>query len=272
MFGSIAGDIIGSIYEGRKIKTTIFPLFSPNCRFTDDTVLTAAIAQAVLTITAQKWGLFQNRKKEIIYAAHIKQFGSRYPNAGYGHMFTDWLKQKNLTRQNSYANGAAMRVSPIGFACATLAEVLTEAKRSARFTHNHPAAIKGAQAIATAVFLARKNHSKTEIKTTIQNRFHYNLDKSLDEIRPNYNFDSSSSGSVPQAITAFLESSDFEDAIRKAVSLGGDTDTIACMTGGIAQAFYKKIPDHIKKNVLRILDGNLKSIVADFNHTFDVHY
>ena len=234
----------------RNIKTTDFPLFSPGCRFTDDTVLSVALADSILTGED--------------YVKKLKEYFHYYPNAGYGGFFIYWVLSHNLGPYNSWGNGSAMRVSPIGFAYNTLDKVLKEAKKSAEVTHSHPEGIKGAQATASAIFLARTGKSKKEIKNYIESTFQYNLSEPLDEIRKYYKFDVSCQGSVPQAITSFLESNDFEDSIRKAISIGGDSDTIACITGGIAQAFYKNIPDHIKNKILEILDDRLSKVVYKF--------
>ena len=228
MVGAIAGDIIGSVFEGNPIKTTSFPLFSRWSRFTDDTVLTIAIADAIL-----------NKKK---YVSTLKRYGLKYPNAGYGMSFYSWVQSTEIKPYNSWGNGSAMRVSPVGFAFDCLEDVLREAKKTAQVTHNHPEGIKGAEATALAIFLARQGADKEEIRKQIMHSFNYNLDRSLDEIRPHYFFDVSCQGSVPESIIAFLESTDFEDAIRLAISLGGDSDTMGCIAGGIAQAYYRKIP------------------------------
>ncbi len=251
MIGAIAGDIIGSVFERRNVKTTDFELFNPGSRFTDDTVLTVAVADCIL-----------NGKD---YAVTIKEYGRRYPDAGYGGNFIRWLFSKSLKPYYSYGNGSAMRVSPVGFAFASLETVLAEAERSAAVTHNHPEGIKGAQTVAAAVFMARQGRARDEIKNYLAGRFGYDLKQTLDEIRPRYRFDVSCQGSVPQAIIAFLESEDYEDAVRKAVSIGGDSDTIACITGGIAQAFYGSVPSFIEEKVRRMLPGDLPAVVDAFN-------
>ena len=251
MLGAIAGDIIGSPYEFYGMKTTDFELFTPQSRFTDDTVLTVAVADCIL-----------NGKD---YAVTFKKYGRRYPDSGYGGMFLDWLYGDSLAPYNSFGNGSAMRVSPIGFAYNKIDEVLEEARRSAEVTHNHPEGIKGAQAIAATIFVARSGQSKEEIRKYVEDTFGYDLHQTLDKIRPWYRFDETCQGSVPQAIIAFLESSDYEDAVRKAVSLGGDSDTLACMTGGIAQAYYKHIPAYIAKKVKELLADDLLTILDEFN-------
>jgi ADP-ribosylglycohydrolase len=250
MLGAIAGDIIGSVYESGWMKSTDFPLFTPESTFTDDTVLTIAVADCIL------------HNKD--YAETLKKYGRRYPNAGYGDMFSRWLNTAASLPYNSYGNGSAMRVSPVGFAFNTLEEVLEQAKMSAEVTHNHPEGIKGAQAIASAIFLARTGKEKKEIAHYIEGQFGYNLHQTLDDIRPTYHFDETCQGSVPQAIIAFVESMDYEDAVRKAISLGGDSDTLACMAGGIAQAYYKKIPFEITERVRELLDHNLLAVADEF--------
>jgi ADP-ribosylglycohydrolase len=251
VIGAIAGDIIGSVYESSGIKTTYFNTFSTYSTYTDDSVLTVAVADCLL------------HDKD--YATTFKEYTRKYPFAGYGGMFIRWVDSESLEPYNSFGNGSAMRVSPVGFAFDTMEEVLAEAKRSAEVTHNHLEGIKGAQAIAAAIFLARQQESKSNIKDFIEKNFGYSLHRTLDEIRPNYSFDETCEGSVPQAITAFLESDNYEDAVRKAISLGGDCDTLGCMTGGIAQAYYKKIPDYIIKEVKNRLDSELLNIVEEFN-------
>ncbi len=250
MLGSIAGDIIGSVYEHRPIKTMEFPLFQSRSRFTDDSVLTVATACSIL--------------EKADYAATLKAFGCKYPNAGYGAAFFNWLFSPESRPYNSWGNGAAMRVSPVGFAFETLEEVLMEAEKSARVSHDHPEGIKGAQATALAVFLARTGSDKDEIRSEITRRFGYDLNRRVDEIRPQYSFDISCQGTVPEAIIAFLESTDYEDAVRMAVSLGGDSDTLACITGGIAHAFYKEIPQGIVSEVRGRLPDELLQIMDRF--------
>ncbi|MDY0094071.1 MAG: ADP-ribosylglycohydrolase family protein [Candidatus Vecturithrix sp.] len=251
MVGAIAGDVIGSVYEHHHIKTTDFPLFHKYSRFTDDTVLTIAIADAILNRTD--------------YAKSLKIFGRKYPDAGYGSAFLTWIFEPESQPYNSWGNGSAMRVSPIGFAFSTIETVLSEAKKSAEVSHNHPEGIKGAQAAACAIFLARTGESKENIRQKISERFGYNLKRTIDDIRPLYNFDASCQGSVPEAIIAFLDSDSYEDAVRKAVSLGGDSDTLACIAGGISQAFYKKIPTEIIMEIRKRLPQEFLEIMDMFN-------
>lgn len=268
MFGAIVGDVIGSVFENQNIKTIDFTLFSRYSRFTDDTVLTVAVADAILHRKTHPLQFIETRHNRELYARKVKEYGRKFLDAGYGQMFVQWLKSDSLRGYGSYGNGAAMRVSPIGFAFDSLEEVLREAKSSAIVTHNHPEGVKGAQAIAGAIYLGRTGADKESIKTFIERRFRYNLSQRLDDIRPIYRFDSSSQGSVPQAIIAFLESDNFEDAIRKAISLGGDSDTIACMAGGIAEAYYKEIPSSIVNRVNLLLDAGFRQIIQSFNERY----
>ena len=254
MLGAIAGDIIGSVYEARPIKTNRFPLFHPLCRFTDDTVLTVALADSLMHGTS--------------FVDLLKKYYRAYPNAGYGGSFHRWARSEDSGPYNSWGNGSAMRVSPVGFAGATLDDVLSGAQRSAEVTHDHPEGIKGAQAIAAAVFLARTGQSKEQIKNYVEKTFGYDLDKPLDEIRPKYEFQVSCQKSVPQAIRAFLESDDFEDSVRKAISLGGDSDTLACMAGGIAQAHFGGVPELITSRVYELLDNRLANLTREFAESF----
>ncbi len=250
MIGAIAGDIIGSVYEYRRIKTKVFPLFRPNSEFTDDSVLTVAVAQAILT--------------DRDYCRAVREIGRRYPDSGYGGSFSVWLHSPDPKPYNSWGNGSAMRVSPVGFAFDTATEVLSEAARSAEFTHNHPEGIKGAQATALAVFLARTTRDKGLIRREIASLFGYDLDRTVDGIRPSYKFDESCQRTVPEAIVAFLDSISYEDAVRNAISLGGDSDTLACITGGIAEAFYGPVSSSIRQMVWEILPTELWKITETF--------
>jgi ADP-ribosylglycohydrolase len=255
MIGAIAGDIIGSVFEQYAIKSTQFELFSRLSRFTDDTVLTVAVADSIL--------------KNIDYATSLKTFGEKYPDAGYGASFFKWIFSSDMKPYNSWGNGSAMRVSPVGFAFTSIEDVLKEAKKSAEVTHNHPEGIKGAQAVALAIFLARSGKNKAVIKAEIGHRFGYYLDRRLDDIRPHYSFDVSCQGSVPESIIAFLEGENFEDTIRKGISLGGDSDTIACIAGGIAQAFYQNIPQEIISNVRKRLPESFLDIIDEFCERYE---
>lgn len=250
MLGAITGDIIGSIYEFKNIKTTDFPLFSENCGFTDDTVLTVALAEAILT--------------EADYGELMRSYYNRYPDAGYGWRFQQWAKGAGQGPYNSFGNGAAMRISPVGWACNSLEQVLVKAEQFTAITHNHPEGIKGGQVTASAVYLARTGAGKDAIRQYITDNFQYDLSRTCNQIRPDYKFDSSCQGSVPQAITAFLESDSFENAIRLAISLGGDSDTLACITGSIAEAFYGGVPDDIASKAVTFMDGSLYAVCRRF--------
>ena len=250
MIGAIAGDIIGSVYEYGAMKTKVFPLFHPRCFFTDDSVLTVAVAQAIL--------------EERSYVETVRELGQRYPDAGYGGFFAHWLFAPHPQPYHSWGNGAAMRVSPVGWAFATREEVLREATRSAEITHNHPEGIKGAQATALAVWLCRNGASKEELRAEIERAFGYDLQRTVDGIRPGYSFDVSCQGTVPEAIIAFLDSTSWEDAVRNAVSLGGDADTLACITGGIAEAFYGPVPEAVARQVEATLTSELWDIALRF--------
>jgi len=243
MIGAIAGDIIGSRYEFNSIKTTDFELFGAGCRFTDDTVLTVALAEAILN--------------DEDYVSLLKKYYRRYPDAGYGKSFRDWAAGISRKPYNSFGNGAAMRISPVGFYFGTLEEVLAKAEFYTAVTHNHPEGIKGAQATAAAIFLARNGSSKEEIRRYVTDTFGYDLSRTCDQIRPGYSFDVTCQGSVPEAIICFLESTDFEGAVRLAVSLGGDSDTQACIAGGIAEGFYG-VPGWITDTTLGYLDEELR--------------
>lgn len=250
MIGAIAGDIIGSIYEHDPIKHKDFPLIQHDCKFTDDTVLTVAVADSILTGKT--------------YLDAIWELGGKYPSAGYGESFVNWLRSLQPVPYDSWGNGAAMRVCPIGYAFNTADRVLKEAEKSAIISHNHHEGVNGAKTVALAVFLAKSGCSKSEIKKEIISLSGYDLERSLEEIRPEYEFDVSSQGSVPESIICFLESNSYEDAVRNAVSLGGDSDTQACIAGAIAEAFYRKIPMKIKREVKSRLSKELWSITDEF--------
>ncbi len=254
MLGAITGDIVGSIYELSPIKAKDFPLFDDRCFFTDDTVLTVAVADAILSGEP--------------YQPSLWEFGRRYPQAGYGGSFMQWLQTPNPQPYNSWGNGSAMRVSPVGFAFDSVDDVLLQAKMSAEVSHNHPEGIKGAQATALAILLAKTGSDRDTIRSRIVDLFGYDLDRTIDKIRPDYTFDLSCQGTVPEAIIAFLESESFEDAIRNAISLGGDADTLACITGGIAEAFYGGVGEAIEKEVLKRLTPDLLETVEKFRSTY----
>ncbi len=253
MIGALAGDIIGSIYEWDNINTTEFQLFQDTCHFTDDSVLTVALADAILHNTS--------------YKEKLRGYYNLYPDAEYGGRFRKWAKSRKPKPYNSYGNGSAMRISPVGWAYETLDEVLRKAEEYTVITHNHPEGIKGAQATAAAIFLARHGTSKGEMRRYITATFGYDLTMNCDDIRLTYQYDVTCQGTVPQALVAFLDSNGFEHAIRLAVSLGGDTDTLACITGGIAEAFYG-IPDTTKETTLQYLSDDMKEITELFYNKF----
>ena len=254
MLGSLTGDIVGSIYEWNNIKTTEFPLFQDHCHFTDDSVLTVALAESILTGES--------------YASTMKRYFRRYPRAGYGNNFLKWAQGENSCQYDSWGNGSAMRISPAAWAFDSLPEVLQKAAQYSMPTHGHPEGVKGAQATAAAIYLGRTGASKEEIRGYISATFLYDLTRSCDDIRPDYGFDVSCRGTVPQALIAFLESSDFESALRLAISLGGDSDTLACITGGIAQAYYRGVPQPIAERTLCFLDEPLKRVTLEFEQKF----
>ncbi len=253
MLGAIAGDIIGSVHEFAATKTNDFPLFVPESRFTDDTVLTVAIAEWILT------------DADLVDLLH--DYTASFPGRGYGLMYGRWASNRSREPYHSFGNGSAMRVSPVGFAFETLEEVLRWAERSAAVTHNHPEGIRGAQATAAAVFWARQLRDKAEIRRRLAERFGYDLGFTLDSIRPTYRFNETCQDTVPQALVAFLDSSGYEDAIRSAVSLGGDADTLACITGGIAEAYYG-VPESISRHCFDLLDDRLATVVQRFRERF----
>jgi ADP-ribosylglycohydrolase len=255
MLGAICGDVIGSVHEWAETKTKNFPLFVQESTFTDDSVLTVAVAE---------WILDGKDLTEVLQA-----YTTAYPGRGYGFMYGQWAANRHRKPYNSFGNGSAMRVSPVGFAFGTAEDVLDWAERSAAVTHNHAEGIRGAQATASAVYLARQGIEKDQIRTELESRFGYDLSQKLDIIRPTYCFNETCQETVPQAIIAFLESTSYEDAIRNAISLGGDADTLACITGGIAEAYYG-VPRDISRPVLEILDPDLVAVIDQFHKRFGV--
>jgi ADP-ribosylglycohydrolase len=251
MLGAIAGDMIGSRFEQASIKRKDFTLFNRQSVFTDDTVHTIALADSLL--------------HKIPYQEKLLEYFQHYPNVGYGSRFRRWARSPKPEPYDSYGNGSAMRVSPIAWYYDTLDEVLEEAQHSAEITHNHSEGIRGAKAVSSAIFLARKGSDKARIRDYIQDSFAYDLSGSIDEVRPDYNIDVTCQGSVPYAIIAFLESTDFEDAVRNAVSLGGDSDTQACIAGSLAEAYYGEVPLPIARETLSRLDERLRGIYTKFN-------
>lgn len=260
MLGAILGDMIGAPYEfdHNNIKTTVFPLLGRRSCFTDDTVMTVAVARALR--------LTYGQNDEVICEALVREmqnFGASYPDAGYGGRFFGWLYAKNPQPYNSFGNGSAMRVSAAGWLYPTLKETLHAAELTARVTHNHPEGIKGAKAIAAAIFLARAGQKKDAIKEYLEREFGYDLDTPLDVIRPNYHMDETCQGSVPQAIRAFWEGSCYEEVVRLAVSIGGDSDTIACIAGSLAEAYYG-LPEDLKRECMDRLDETLRAEVMAY--------
>src|SRR5687768_12772910 len=254
MIGVVAGDVIGSVHEHSRTKSTEFPLFDPLCRFTDDTVLSVATAYAILT--------------GMSYETAYREFGRRHPDAGYGGAFSRWLLSAEPRPYNSWGNGSAMRVAPVGLAFSSVDEVLHEAQQSAAVTHNHAEGIKGAQATALAVFMGRHGASKEGIRSELAERFGYDLRRSVDQIRPSYQWDVSCQRSVPEAIVAFLDAADVEQAIRLAISLGGDSDTQAAIAGGIAQAFHGCVPQTIVAPVRERLPPEFIDVIDAFEQRF----
>ena len=257
MLGTIIGDIVGSKYEFTSDKTKDFELFSDDSCLTDDSMMTMAVDCACAKSDLDDEEDF---KSWVIY--YMRKIGREFPSAGYGYHFFRWIKSDFMGAYNSFGNGSAMRVSPVAWVANSLEQAETLAKWSAEVTHNHPEGIKGAQAVAAAIYLARTGKSKAEIKDYIEKHY-YKLDFTLDEIRPKYQFDVTCQGSVPQAIQCFLEATDFEDAIRNAVSLGGDGDTQAAMAGAIAEAFYE-IPEDIKQKGLEYIKGAARGYYSTY--------
>ncbi len=257
MLGAIIGDIIGSPYEfDRGEKTKDFPLFTRRSHFTDDSVMTVAVCEGLM-----RAGLdadIETIKREVVKS--MRAWGKRYPDAGYGGMFYMWLNTENAKPYGSFGNGSAMRVSSVGWLYDTIERTREVARATAEVTHNHPEGIKGAEATASAIFLARTGKSKDEIKQYIIREFGYDLSRSLDEIRPGYHHVESCQGTVPEAITAFLEGTDFEDVVRCAVSLGGDCDTLTCIASGIAEAFYG-VPEELRSEALSRLEADMRDVL-----------
>ena len=258
MIGAIFGDIVGSVYEFNNTNNYDFPLLSRWSSPTDDSYMTLAVAKALLETEGQ-----DDDAVRAAVAREMHDIGNRYPNAGYGGRFRGWLASKDPKPYNSYGNGSAMRVSPAGWLYDTLDETLRAARLTAEPTHGHPEGIKGAQAVAAAIFLARTGSTKDEILKYVADTFDYDLDRTLDEIRPGYGFYEICQKSVPEAIIAFAEGEDYEDVIRKAVSLGGDSDTIACMAGSIAEAYFG-MPEEYKEEALSRLDKPMRDIAYAF--------
>ena len=261
MLGAIVGDIVDSVYEFNNTKDYNFHMVTPRSRFTDDTVMTLAVAE---------WLTEDKTHSESYLIKCMQELGRKYPNVGYGGTFRRWLYRKNPKTYNSWGNGSAMRVSPVGYFAHNLGETMELAKTSAEVTHHHPEGIKGAQAIASAIYLARQGKAKKDIQQYVSDTFDYDLNRTIDLIRPAYTFDVSCMGSVPEAIIAFLDGNDFEDTIRKAVSIGGDSDTFGAMAGSIAQATYG-MPKPLAGYCYECLTPELRSILDEFEDMTDHH-
>ncbi len=261
ILGAIVGDTMGSVYESMRMSTKDynFPMPLPQMRYTDDTVMTLAVAG---------WIHSGNYSAEHLVEI-MQEWGRKYPYAGYGGGFRIWLFDNNPKPYNSWGNGSAMRVSACGFAFDTLEKTIEMAERSAAVTHNHPEGIKGAVATAVAIFLARAGKTKEEIRTHIEEQYGYDLHRTCDDIRPYYTFEISCQATVPQSLVAFLDSVNYEDAIRLAISLGGDADTMGAITGDIAAAYYKEIPDDLAKFTLSKLPDDLKQVLLEFEEEYD---
>ena len=264
MLGAILGDIVGSPFEfdHNNYKHKDFPLLSEKSNFTDDTVMTVAVARGLIAGQGNAQKTFAEVQHE------MRRLGKAYPNAGYGGMFGRWLRAEHPQPYGSFGNGSAMRMAAAGWLFDTLDKTLEMAKVTAEVTHNHPEGIKGAQATAAVIFLARTGHSKPEIKRYVEQTFGYDLSRTCDEIRPGYRHVETCQQTVPEAIIAFLESNSFEDALRNAVSLGGDSDTLACITGGIAEAFYG-MPQELRAETLKRLPEDLRAAYELFRQNLE---
>ena len=258
MMGAIAGDIIGSPYEFSSETFVEYPLFQQFSRFTDDTVMTVAVAEGLL-----------NSEKS--YAELFKEYGRRFPKAGYGGNFARWIVSDDMEAYGSYGNGSAMRVSPVAWAFDSWDEVLREAERTAVVTHDHLEGIRGAVATAGAIYLARQTHDKGEILDFLADEIGYNMDRTLAEIRPGYRFDVTCQGSVPEAMISFLEAENYEQAVRNAISLGGDSDTQACIAGAVAEAFWG-LPDDIYLGAWNRLPASMQTVIRDFEERFGLPF
>lgn len=259
MIGAILGDMIGAPYEfDRGQKTKEFPLFGKGTMFTDDSVMTVAVAEALMDSAGKT-----DEEVKMALVSSLQKWGRRYPYAGYGWMFSSWLKEENPQPYGSFGNGSAMRVSAAGWLYDTLEDTRKYARLTAEITHNHPEGVKGAEAAASAIFMSRTGSTKEEIKAYIIREFQYDLSRTCDEIRPAYRHVESCQETVPEAITAFLEGNDFEDVIRTAVSLGGDCDTLTCIAGGIAEAFYG-VPDEMKAACRDRLPADMLQVIDRF--------
>ena len=257
MIGAILGDIVGSPYEFDKAsKVKDFTLFDQRCEFTDDTVMTLAVANALCSISSDA---SEDEIKSAVITS-MQETGKRYPDRGYGARFISWLFSDNPKPYNSYGNGSAMRVSSVGWLYSTLERTLEVARYTAEVTHNHPEGIKGAESVAAAIFLARKGCEKKEIKSYMEKFYNYDLSRTIDQIRPYYHHVESCQETVPEALTAFFEGKDFEDVVRTAVSLGGDADTLTAIAASIAEAYYP-VSKSLYEKAKSYLDSYLKSVL-----------
>ena len=261
MIGAIIGDIAGSRFEWKNHKGKDFELFTSACTPTDDSIMTLALADAILKCN----GNYTRLEEEATY--YMQVYGREYPDTGYGGMFRRWIFSYDPKPYNSYGNGAAMRVSPCGLAANSMEEAVMLARTVTQVTHNHPEAMKAAEAVASAIYLGRLGKSLEQIKEYITEHY-YHIDFTLDEIRPRYHFDVTCQGSVPQAFEAFYESNDFEDAIRNAISIGGDSDTIAAITGGMAEAYYG-VPEQLREQTIAYLDYKQRIVLTNFEKCFE---
>ncbi|MED3763847.1 ADP-ribosylglycohydrolase family protein [Ureibacillus sp. FSL K6-8385] len=273
MIGAIIGDIAGSRFELNNYKNKDFDLFTKDCKVTDDSIMTLAVAKAIMETEKKFKPSYRNinpayyleiEKSSVQY---MQEIGRKYPNCGYGGMFKKWVYSDKPEPYNSFGNGAAMRISPVGFAAETEKEVTLLSKAVTRVTHNHQEGIKGAEAVAVSIYMARNGFSKEEIRRKIESNY-YPLDFTIDEIRDSYGFKLSCQETVPQAIKAFLESTSFEDAVRTAVSIGGDSDTLAAISGAIAESYYG-VPADLKEKALTYLDDELRSIYHDWEEFYE---
>lgn len=261
MYGAILGDIVGKPYEHNfKMKNKVFPLFVPASHFSDDSVMTIAIADGLLHVS--KDASLDEIRSAVIRS--MQYWGRKYPRAGYGGRFRYWLYEEDPQPYRSFGNGSAMRVSPVGWLYDTIERTRAVAAATADVTHNHPEGIKGAEAAASVIFLARHHTSKEEIKTYVEQNFGYDLNRTVAEIRPTYQFDSSCQGTVPEAIIAFLEGTTFEDVLRTAVSLGGDCDTLTSIASAMAEAYYG-IPDNLRAEVRNRIQPDMLTVVDRFD-------
>jgi len=273
MIGAIIGDIVGSRFEFNNYRKKDFDLFTKECKVTDDSIMTLAVAKSIMETEKILKPSFQSvhpvyfSQVEKMSVKFMQEIGRKYPNCGYGGRFKEWVHSQNPQPYNSFGNGAAMRVSPVGFVAQTEKEVTLLSKAVTRVTHNHQEGLKGAEAVAVAVYMAQRGSTKDDIQKTIESRY-YSLDFTIDEIRDSYETDLSCQGTVPQAIKAFLESTSFEDAVRTAVSIGGDSDTIAAITGAIAESYYG-VPYDLKDQALAYLDSELLSIYYEWEEFYE---